>query len=263
MSERTSFPEGTPSWVDLMTSDPEGARTFYAGVFGWEMDVNPDPDTANYTTAMLHGKRVAGLGGWAVPDGVPTVWTTYFASDDVDKTAARIREHGGSFLIEPMTVLEAGRMALATDPTGAAFGIWQAGSHTGAEIVNEPGTVIWNELATRDLDTATEFYAAVFGLTVGDLEITGEDSMRYRTLNLDDKLVAGALQLDDSWGTAATPHWMTYFAVAGTDAAVARAIALGGTAPVPVTDSPYGQFAVLTDPQGGTFAIITTSGETD
>ncbi|MEN3362331.1 MAG: uncharacterized protein V7637_6313 [Mycobacteriales bacterium] len=262
MSERTSFPEGTPSWVDLMTSDPEGARAFYAGLFGWEMDINPDPNTANYTTAMLRGKRIVGLGGWPVPDGVPTVWTTYFASDDVDKTATRIREHGGSFLIEPMTVLDAGRMALATDPTGAAFGVWQAGTHTGAEIVNEPGAFVWNELATRDLDAATDFYSAVFGLTAEDLE-TGDDGMRYRTLHLDGRMVAGSLQLDDSWGAETPAHWMTYFAVTDTDDSVARAIELGGAACVPATDSPHGRFAVLTDPQGGAFTVITTAAEAD
>jgi predicted enzyme related to lactoylglutathione lyase len=254
MGERTSYQEGVPSWVDVMTSDPEGARAFYSGLFGWELDVDSDPETGNYTTAQVRGKRVAGLAGQPA-EGMPTVWTTYFATDDVDKTAARIREHGGTVVMEPMTITDAGRMALAADPTGAMFGLWQAGTHTGAQLVNEPGAFIWNELATRDLDAATEFYAAVLGLTAEDLE-TGESGMRYRTLHTGGKIAAGSLQLDDSWGPDTPAHWMTYFAVDDTDATVARAIELGGTVRVPATDSPHGRFAVLVDPQGGAFTVI-------
>jgi hypothetical protein len=255
MGERTGFPEGTPSWVDLMTSDPEGARAFYGGLFGWEMDVSPDPNTGNYTTALLRGKRVAGLGGQPNPDGVPTVWSTYFAVDDADKTAAKIREHGGTFLMEPMSVLDSGRMAVAVDPTGAAFGLWQAGTHTGAELVNEPGTQVWNELATRDLDAATAFYSSVFGLTTEELD-SGEGSMRYRTLHVNGKVVGGSLQMDEAWGPEFPGHWMTYFGVDDTDAAVATAQELGGQVRVPATDSPHGRFSVLTDPQGGAFTVI-------
>jgi predicted enzyme related to lactoylglutathione lyase len=256
MGERTSYPEGTPSWVDVMTSDPEGARTFYSGLFGWDLEVDPDPNTGNYTTARLGGKRVAGLGGQPAPEGVPTVWTTYFATDDVDKTVARVREHGGSVLMEPMSITDVGRMAMAADPTGAVFGLWQAGTHTGAGLVNEPGTFVWNELATRDLDAATKFYGDVLGLTAEDLE-TGESGMRYRTLHVAGNVAAGSLQIDDSWGEGTPAHWMTYFAVDDTDAAVAKAGELGGSVRVPATDSPHGRFAVLTDPQGGAFTVIT------
>jgi predicted enzyme related to lactoylglutathione lyase len=255
MGERTGFAEGTPSWVDLMTTDPEGARAFYSGLFGWEMDVSPDPNTGNYTTALLGGKRVAGLSGQPNPDGVPTVWTTYFAVDDVDKAADRVRENGGTFLMEPMSVLDSGRMAIAVDPTGVAFGMWQAGTHTGAELVNEPGTQVWNELATRSLDEATGFYTAVLGLTTEDLD-AGESGLRYRTLHVNGNVVGGSLQMDDSWGPEFPGHWMTYFAVADTDAAVATAQALGGQVRVPPTDSPHGRFAVLSDPQGGAFTVI-------
>jgi predicted enzyme related to lactoylglutathione lyase len=261
MAERTSYPEGVPSWVDLMTSDPEGARTFYGELFGWELDVDPDPNTGNYTTARVRGKRVAGLGGMPTDAGIPTVWTTYFAVDDVDKTVARIREHGGTVFMEPMAITDVGRMAMAADPTGAMFGLWEAGTHTGAELVNEPGAFIWNELATRDLDAATEFYAAALGLTSEDLD-TGEGGMPYRTLHVDGNVAAGSLQLDDSFGAGTPAHWMTYFTVADTDAAVARAVELGGAVRVPATDSPQGRFAVLTDPQGGAFSIITTPAAT-
>lgn len=254
MGERTSYQEGIPSWVDVMSSDPDAACAFYQGLFGWELEPNPDPETGYYTTARVRGKRVAGIAGMPA-EGMPTVWNTYFATDDVDKTVARIREHGGTVLMEPMTIGEHGRMAMATDPTGAAFGMWQAGSHTGAELVNEPGSFVWNELATRDLDVATDFYTAVFGLTTETLD-TGEAGPRYRTLHAGGNVVAGSLQMDDNWGAEFPAHWMTYFSVADTDAAVARATELGGTVRVPATDSPHGRFAVLSDPQGGAFTVI-------
>jgi predicted enzyme related to lactoylglutathione lyase len=239
-----------------MTSDPEGARTFYGGLFGWDLEIDPDPNTGNYTTARIRGKRVAGLGGQPTDAGIPTVWTTYLAVDDVDKTVTRIREHGGTVFMEPMTIMDLGRMAMAADPTGAMFGLWEAGTHTGAEVVNEPGAFVWNELATRDLDAATGFYAGALGLTSEPLD-TGGAGMPYRTLHVGGNLAGGALQLDDSWGPDTPAHWMTYFAVADTDAAVARAVELGGTVRVPATDSPHGRFAVLTDPQGGAFTVIT------
>jgi uncharacterized protein len=254
MGERTSYREGTPSWVDLMTSDPAGARAFYGGLFGWEFDIDPDPDTGNYTQALLGGKRVAGLSGQPAPEGMPTVWTTYFATDDVDKTVARIREHGGAVQLEPMDVLDAGRMAVAADPAGGAFGLWQAGQHIGAELVNEPGTIVWNELATRDLAGASEFYAGAFGLTWEELDTGG--GPQYRTLHVDGDVVAGSLQMDDNWPAEVPAHWMPYFAVADADAASAKAVELGGTVEVPPTDSPYGRFSVLADPQGGHFTVM-------
>jgi len=255
MSERTSYLEGTPSWVDLMTTDPEGARAFYGALFGWEFEVDPNPETGNYTMCRLRGKNVAGMGGQPVTGGMPTVWATYFAADDADKIAERITEHGGKILMAPMDVMDAGRMTMAADLEGAMFGAWQAGRHTGAELVNEPGTFTWNELRTRDLDGSTAFYGEVFGLRWEDYG-TGGEGPRYKVASTAAGVVAGAMEMGPEFPAGVPAHWLTYFAVADTAATAAKATDLGGTIQVPVTDSPQGPLAVLNDPQGGMFAII-------
>jgi predicted enzyme related to lactoylglutathione lyase len=255
MAERTSYLEGTPSWVDLMTSDPEGARAFYGGLFGWEFEIDPNADTGHYTTCLLRGKRVAGMGGDPAPAGMPTFWTTYFAVDDVDKIAERVAEHGGKIQMAPMDVMEMGRMAMAADPQGATFGLWQARQHTGAELVNEPGALTWNELNTRDLDGATAFYADVFGLRWEDMGPAGEGPA-YKVANTSAGSAAGAMQMGPEFPAEVPPFWGIYFWVADAAASVARASELGGTVQVPVFDTPQGPVAVLRDPQGGQFSII-------
>jgi predicted enzyme related to lactoylglutathione lyase len=254
MAEITSYAAGSPSWVDLMTSDPEAARAFYRELFGWELEVGP-AETGHYTIARLRGHSVAGLGGEPARDGMPTAWTTYLASDDVDATVGRITEAGGQLLMEPLDVMDQGRMAIAADPTGAVFGLWQAGEHAGATLVNEPGTVSWNQLETRDLDAARRFYTAVFGYRWEDVD-TGQGGPPYATFAVQDRPVGGALQMDDNWPAEIPAHWMAYFAVADTDQAVATVQRLGGSVQMPGMDSPYGRFAVVSDPQGGVFTVI-------
>jgi predicted enzyme related to lactoylglutathione lyase len=254
MAEVTSYAPGTPSWVDLQTSDPEGARAFYGELFGWELEVG-GPETGNYALARLRGHNVAGLGGEPAPQGMPTAWTTYFATDDVDGTVKRITDAGGQVMIEPMDVMDQGRMAIASDPTGAVFGLWQAGKMPGASLVNEPGTLSWNELATRDLDGARRFYAAVFGHGWDDVD-TGEGGPPYATFSVQGRSVGGGMQMDDSWPAQVPAHWRPYFTVDDTDAAVAAVGRLGGSVQMPPTDSPYGRMAAVSDPQGGNFSVI-------
>jgi predicted enzyme related to lactoylglutathione lyase len=261
MAERTSYPEGTPNWIDLMTSDPAGARAFYGGLFGWEFDIDPDPQTGNYTMCRLNGKNVAGMGGQPAQGGMPTLWTTYFAVDDVDKIAERIAEHGGKIQVAPLDVMDAGRMAIAADREGAIFGLWQARRHIGSELVNVPGTVVWNELQTRDLDGGTAFYTEVFGLRWEDYE-TGEGGPRYRVMNTN-KTVGGALEMSAEFPAEIPANWTVYFAVEDAEAAVAKATELGGSVQVPIFDTPQGPTAVLKDPQGGVFSIIAITNADD
>jgi predicted enzyme related to lactoylglutathione lyase len=154
-----------------------------------------------------------------------------------------------------MDVAAEGRMAIAADPTGAVFGVWQAGNHFGTALVNEPGAISWNELATRDVDAARRFYSAVFGYEWEDMD-TGEGGPRYATFAVGGRAVGGALQMNDSWPAGVPAHWMPYFVVADTDQAAATVQRLGGTVNTPPMDSPYGRFAVVADPQGGVFSII-------
>jgi uncharacterized protein len=249
MAEVTSYAPGTPSWVDLQTSDPEGARAFYGELFGWDIEVGP-PETGSYGMARLRGHAVAGLGG-EPPEGAPTAWTTYIATDDVDGTVKRITDAGGRVMMEPMDIMDQGRMAIASDPTGAAFGLWQPGAMPGASLVNEPGSVSWNELSTGDLQAAKRFYSAVFGYGWDDVD-TGEGGPPYATFSVGGPGVGGAMQMD-----GLPPHWTPYFAVEDTDAAVATVRRLGGSVMMEPTDSPYGRFAAVADPQGGMFCLIT------
>jgi uncharacterized protein len=257
MSERNGYPQGTPCWADLATSDVEGARAFYGGLFGWEWEI-AGPEFGNYSTGSLRGKKVAAVAS-RMDDSQPVVWTTYLAVDDADKWAAAVPEAGGTVAIAPMEIPTQGRMGIGSDPTGAFFGIWEAAEHRGSELVNEPGTVVWNELVTPDLDAAAAFYAATLGIAFEDMD-TGGNGV-YKLLKVGGRTAGGAMPLLPEMGDL-PPHWGIYFEVADTDAAVARAQELGAQALGPVQQTPQGPMAMLLDPQGGAFSVI-ASGSTE
>jgi len=185
---------------------------------------------------------------------MPTAWTTYMASDDVDAAAERITANGGNLMMEPMTVMQYGRMVVAADPTGAVFGLWQPQEHIGASIVNEPGSITWNELATRDLATAQDFYREVLGYTYEPVDSGGGPP--YQIVNVEGRGVGGMIQMTDVWPEGVPPHWMPYFAVDDADATAATAERLGGEVVNAAMDTPYGRFVVLRDPQGGIFTAM-------
>ncbi len=250
----SSYAPGTPCWVDLTTSDPQAARAFYGGLFGWEFEIGP-PESGYYTQARVRGLPVAGLGGQPKPDELPVAWITYLATDGLEETTKRILESGGAITMAPLDIMGEGRMAIAVDPTGAVFGLWQAGRHIGARLLNEPGAVCWNELGTRDLDGAHRFYSDVFGYEWEDVD-TGPDGPPYATFSVRGRIVGGSYAMGEQLPAETPPSWMVSFAVADADAAVARTQELGGGVTTPAVDSPYGRFAVLRDPQGGAFSVI-------
>lgn len=249
MPEVTAYAPGTPSWVDIGVPDIAAATVFYRSLFGWEC-VDQGEEAGHYTMCEIGGKPVAAIGPAMNPG--PPMWTTYLSVVDADATAAAITAAGGTVVMPPMDVLDVGRMAVAMDPTGGFFSIWQPRAHIGAALVGEPGTMCWNELTVRDADTALAFYRQVFGYEVVEVA-TGD--MVYRELQIDGRTVAGCMQMDESWPEMPT-HWMVYFAVDDTDATAARCTELGGTVHVPPTDIPPGRFAVLSDPAGGTFSVL-------
>jgi len=258
MTEMSSYPPGTPSWVDLSTSDLEDATRFYGGLFGWEADAAGDPaETGGYTMFRLRGKLVAGLG--PLPgEGEPPAWTTYVSVDDADDTARQAKEAGAAVIVEPFDVLDAGRMVVIRDPTDAYFSLWQPAEHHGAELVNEPSTLCWNELTTRDIDTARDFYRGLFGWGVKTNPFEGTV---YTEWKLGDHSVGGMIQMTDEWPDDIPPHWMAYFAVDDCDARAEHAEGLGGKVLDPPTDISPGRFAVLTDPQGAVFSILEMADE--
>lgn len=247
----TDYAQGTPCWIDIGTPDLDGAIAFYSDLFGWDVEKGPE-EMGHYSMARLRGKNVAGMADQQVPGMV--VWTTYLAVDDVDATVASAVEHGGTVVAEAMNVEEFGRMAIVADPGGAVVALWQAGSHPGADLVNEPGTVCWNELTTRAVDASIEFYRTVLGM---ECTHTPSDEMDYYEFQVGGRDVGGLMPMvGDMWPAELPNHWMVYFAVEDADATAARCVELGGQAPVPPTDIPPGRFAVLNDPQGGHFSIL-------
>lgn len=253
--EMSSYPAGVPSWIDLSATDPDAAADFYSKLFGWTVPPGP-PEAGGYRMAELRGKLVAGIGPQLQP-GMPPNWATYIASDDVDATAKAVADAGGQTLAPPMDVLDAGRMGVFADATGAAFGVWQARQHQGAQLANEPVSLAWNELATRDLDAAKAFYTSVFGWRPNTVDVGG--GATYTECLLGDRSVAGLTTMDENFPPEVPAHWRVYFAVADTDATIAKVTELGGAVHVPPMDIPQGRFAAVADPQGAFFSVIALS----
>jgi predicted enzyme related to lactoylglutathione lyase len=258
MPERTSYAQGTPSWVDLGAPDVDVAAEFYGALFGWEATPATDPPEASggYRIFSLRGKRVGGVAPLMAPDQ-PPAWTTYIAVDDADAVVAKVVKQGGLVIVPAMDVMEAGRMACFIDPTGAFVGIWQAGENTGAEVVNEPGTFGWNELVTRDVKAAKTFYTKVFGVEAAPWENAGS---HYTVWNVDGRTVGGLLEMDDRWPAEVPAHWMTYFQVEDADATASMAEMLGGAIVVEPFDVPnIGRIGVLKDPGGAAFSVMASA----
>ena len=248
----TPWPAGTPCWVDLAVDDVGAATTFYGGLFGWDIQAGP-PEVGGYAMCLQGGRPVAGIGPKMGPAEMPSVWTTYLAADSADDVAGKVKAAGGQLMMEPMDVMDVGRMAIASDPGGAVFGIWQARAHTGAGLANEPGSLCWNENMSRDLAASQAFYRAVFGYDYDDMSAEG---FKYATLKLGDEIVGGIGELPADVPAEVPAHWSTYFAVADTDAAIAAVTGLGGRLVRPAWDSPYGRMATVSDNEGAAFSLI-------
>ncbi|MGW4478625.1 VOC family protein [Rhodococcus triatomae] len=243
----TNQPLGTPTWIDLGIPDLDLAMSFYGTVFGWEFDVGPE-EFGRYTMCLLHGKKVAAL----MPvDASSTAhwWNVYLATDDVDDTDARCRALGAESLVDPMQIADQGSMSILRDPAGAQFGLWQGAAHVGCELVNEPGTLLRNDLVTTDAVAARTFYSTAFGFTLdGNDELPGVDFTFLR--RADGHEVGGIV--GDPRATASS--WGTLFMVDDADRAVAAVREAGGTAD-DATDMQYGRTADVTDPFGATFTV--------
>jgi predicted enzyme related to lactoylglutathione lyase len=255
MSERTSYAPGTPCWVELSgTPDVEASQAFYRELFGWEMPELPNSaDLGGYRRAKKGGKDVAGVMP-RMEDGQPTVWASYVSVENAEATASKIAESGGQTIAEPMDVVGLGTMAVFSDPTGAVFGIWQPGTFAGAELVNEPGAFAWNELGTRDVDAAKAFYSTVFGWGFEDHDMGQMGT--YTEWKQGDASIGGMMDVSGRLPDEIPAHWLVYFAVENTDAAVETVKSSGGSVSFGPIDIPAGRFAIVTDPHGAAFAVI-------
>lgn len=247
---------GRPVWMDLTTSDLGKASAFYGDLFGWSLfDVGAD--FGHYNIVSKNGHDLAGM----MPKsdemaGMPDAWTVYFGVEDVAATAAAVKAAGGQVMFDSMQIGDQGTMAVIVDPTGAVVGLWQPGQRKGFELENEHGTSAWYELLTRDFDAASAFYRTVLGVEVIDHDF-GEDGPAYRTITIDGQDRAGIMDAAAGILPEGVPsNWLLYFGVDDTDAAVTRAQELGGSILAPAADTPNGRFALLGDPTGAAFAVI-------
>jgi predicted enzyme related to lactoylglutathione lyase len=269
MAERDRYIPGVPCWIDTTQPDPDAAAEFYGGLFGWDTENTMPADApGKYLQAHLNGGLVAAISSQPGDDSPAALWNTYIWVDSADETAAKVREAGGSVLMEPFDIFDSGRMAWLADAEGAEFGVWQPNQHRGATIFNEPGSLNFNGLHTRDLEGAKAFYGAVFGWDAlpmgmwalpayGDHLEALNPGTRARTREFGaperfEEVVASVRVIpEDQLDTPA--HWDVTFGVADADAAAARAAELGGTVLVPPFDAPWIRGTVIRDPQGATF----------
>ncbi|MBV9899026.1 MAG: VOC family protein [Chloroflexi bacterium] len=252
-----TYAPGTPMWIDHTSKDVQAAAKFYGQLFGWQAQ-DMGEEAGHYTMFTLNGKQVAATTPPMSPDA-PPAWTTYIATDNAAATAEKVKAAGGQVLVEPFAVMDQGSMGVFVDPTGAVFCVWQAAAHKGAEIANQPGSFCWNELETRDLPKAKDFYSKVFGYGLHANAMPGGGE--YVELQVNGRSVAGAQDMSSMQPAQVPPHWLVYFAVANTDDTVKKAQQLGGKVMSPAMDIPQGRMAVLTDPEGAAFAIIQLSAQ--
>lgn len=254
MPEVTVHPADRPSWVDLASPNVSASTQFYGQLFGWEAKPVGGPEVGNYTFFMLRGKDIAGVGS-QMDDRQPPAWTLYFASDNVDQTQEKIQAAGGNVLMGAMDVMGAGRMGIYSDPTGAAFGIWQAGAHKGASIMNEPGAYTWGELQTRDIPAAKGFYQQAFGWSETTNPM-GPGQPDYTEWKQGGESIGGAMAMMAAIPAEVPAHWLVYFQVESADRSAEKAVQLGGRILKEPMDFPGGRFAVVSDPQGAGFGIL-------
>jgi uncharacterized protein len=256
MGERTQYTPGTFSWTDLATTDPAAAKEFYSAILGWDYN-DIDTGQGTYSMAQVGGKDVAAIAGQPEQmQGMPPFWMSYVTVEDADATAAKAKELGGNVMNEPFDVFESGRMAIIQDPQGAIFAIWQPKQHIGAGLVNEPGSLVWNQLSSPDREASKRFYGDLFGWTYDDATESGMDTSLIKLGEKNNGGVAGLPSPE------VPPNWGVAFTVSDIDEAAEKVKAAGGQLMMgPEQMGEIGHTLVAADPQGGIFALY--SGQID
>ncbi|MEU2155948.1 VOC family protein [Streptomyces sp. NPDC019396] len=251
-TEATRRTPGTPCWVSLMVHGLSATQEFYRDLFGWDFVPGPQ-HFGPYLRAMIDGKEVAGIGQLPPDRHLPIAWTPYMATEDADETAEQIRCCGGTVGVGPLDAADAGRMAIASDPEGGVFGIWQAAAHTGTALFGTHGTPVWNELVTRETSAVSKFYQSVFGYDVEPVVSTEFD---YATLHLEGRAVASLHGVGHALPRDRGSHWMTYFEVEDTEESAALVRDLGGHVLHEPREGSSGWLATVADPEGAVFTIV-------
>jgi predicted enzyme related to lactoylglutathione lyase len=253
MGQRTQYTPGTFSWTDLTTTDPEGAKKFYGELFGWEIEDMPAGPDMTYSMAKVDGKYVGAMSAQPQQQrdmGAPPTWNSYVTVQDADAAVERAKELGATAHAPAFDVMDVGRMAVLQDPQGAFFEVWQPKQHIGAQLVNGPGLMSWNELASPDLDASQSFYSGLFGWK---MEPFADSPMKYFVIQNDGHGNGGMREPQPG----EPPYWLVYFGTDDIDATMAKAGELGGKSlagPMPIGES--GKIAIMQDPQGAVFALF-------
>jgi len=242
-----------PSWVDISSADAGASREFYGKLFGWQVDVNPDPQYGGYAVARLGGKDAGGIGPKMDPNG-PTAWNLYIGTEDAEALAQRVTDAGGTVVMAPFDVGEQGRMAVFQDPAGAFISAWQ-GTRMGGFQTEGTGAFSWAELNARGVTNALPFYTKVFGWTVKSTPM-GEGQPDYHEFEIDGQSVSGAWEMNPMVPAEVPSYWMVYFGVDDVDAAHRKAIELGARELNAPTDFPGGRFSIVADPEGASFGLL-------
>ncbi len=257
MTNFTKHPHGQPSWVDLMSPDVDKSKEFYSALFGWDADDQFDDDGNRiYTMFRRNGQDVAGLGG-QMPgmEGMPGVWNSYVSVDDAEAITKKVEAAGGTVMAPPMQVMDSGSMAIFQDPAGAVFSVWQPDTMIGAQVGNEPNTYAWNELMSRDVETAKGFYADVFGWEYDGMDM-GPMGIYNVVRGGENEGLAGLMTMPAEMPEQVPNHWNVYFMAEDVDALAERVTQLGGSIVNPPMDSPVGRLATFHDPQNGSFSVM-------
>lgn len=258
MADFTSHAPGTFSWPELSTTDQKGGVAFYRGLFGWDLNDQPMGPGDTYSIFQMRGKPV-GAAYTMRPEekqsGAPPHWNSYVTVANVDESAKKAASLGGRIIAPPFDVMDAGRMAVIQDPTGAFFQIWQKNRSIGAEILNEPGALCWTELTTSDTNAAEKFYTGLFGWTAK--RSSPGAPMEYTEFSVAGTPSIGMMPKPKEMPAHIPSYWMPYFQVADCDASTAKAKALGAKVMVGPQDIPNtGRFSIVSDPQGAVFALF-------
>jgi hypothetical protein len=255
MAQVASATLNKPAWVDLATTDAAAARAFYSKVFGWNVEVNPDPQYGGYGIARVNGQDAAGIGGTQSPDQ-PAAWSVYIGSDDLEALSKAVSDAGGTVAVPAFDVGDQGRMAVFRDPSGAFISSWQATKMGGfqAQGSNAFG---WAELNARGVDGVLPFYQQIFGWTA---KAVGTPDRPYTEFQVEGHSIAGATEMNPMVPPEVPSYWMAYFAVDDVDASHRTAVEAGATELVPPIDFPGGRMSSLQDPQGAAFGLMKFTG---
>jgi len=256
MAEARTTVANRPAWVDLSSSDPAASREFYSKLFGWKIEVSPDPQYGGYGMAKVDGKDVAGIGP-KMAEEAPTAWMIYIGTTDAEEVARKVEAAGGKVIAPPFDVGAQGRMAAFQDPAGAFISAWQP-AQMGSFYAGPPNTFGWAELSARGIDKAVPFYQQVFGWTAKKTEM-GEGAPPYTEFQLAGESIAGGMEMMPMVPAQVPSHWMAYFSVDDVDASFKKATEIGAQEMLAPQDFPGGRFAIITDPQGAAFGLLKMS----